>query len=92
VGGNLPTRNPEVTLMTIGTGRGKRLANVARSCGLYMYHGLLLIGQSGMHIWYTPYLDTRGYAEADAPNPSLMFSPVEVVPRIFTPASRFAEK
>lgn len=84
--------------MSSGSGKGKRLANAARSCGRYMYHGLILTGQTGMLIWYPPHTETREYAEAGAPSPSHspspspIFSPVEVVPRVFAPVPRFAEK
>lgn len=75
--------------MTIGSRSGKRLANVARSCGRYMYHGLILTGQTGMIIWYPP-TGTEEHAGAVAPNP--VFAPVETVPRMFAPVPSFAQK
>lgn len=95
-GGKRPAnQNPEVMLVTSGSGRGKRLADVARSCGRYMYDGLILTGQTGMLIWYPPNSETKQqHAVAGTtpnPIPSPMFSPVEVVPRVFAPVPRFAE-
>ena len=72
--------------MNDNPGGRSRLAGAARSCGRYMWTGLIMIGQTGLFYWYP---SPAGSEQPVTGAPRQAYTPVEMA-RILAPVPHFA--